>query len=600
VAQSVNTQDRFNNPSRKCPICSGWERGNPQCKGYLGERPGVVFCTSSDYAGILVRGDTGTFRHWTGPQGCKCGVSHLPSTNNSNHSNHYYYSKPKAEPMINHDGRPKTVEETYPYGDGCFVDRVLTGYTKEDGKPEKTFQQYQVIDGKKVYQGFKKLYRLDEVKASGKGFYFLVEGERKVNKLWEMDFPATCNVGGSGSWADNYADELPQGATAYIWPDNDDAGLKWTDKIISSLSTRKIKWHVLNGLTVGLPHKGDVMDWVKLPGNDASRLQAELDKFAPAKTRYSADELDLLPPVKWLLEPYIQDTSINLFSGESGAGKTFIAMHWSMSVASVYNVLYIAAEDPTQYPERVKAWVQHYRPEATKIWFETCPFHLLQEETVTELIKNNQDIKPRLVVIDTYHAATEGANEIDNGQIGLILGQLRRFVKEWECAVLIVHHFDKGGNWERGGSALKAGCQQALRLFVEGDGVKLTFDKTRNTAKPNDEYFRFAYVDVQINIDGMKITRSVRVPETSETPAIETKLNPPQMQILTWMGHEYRRKEQHANKEILLGTGLAERTLNDSLSKLKHQGYVEQTRYKGPYKITNKGLDTTGYGDISI
>jgi hypothetical protein len=209
VAQSVNSQDRFNSPSRRCPICSGWERGNPQCKGYLGEKSGVVFCTSSDYAGILVRGDTGAFRHWTGPQGCKCGVSHLPSNNHSN--NNYYYSKPKAEPMINHDGsRPKTVEETYPYGGGCFVDRVLTGYTKEDGKPEKTFQQYQVIDGKKVYQGFKKLYRIDEVKASGKGFYFLVEGERKVNKLWEMGFPATCNVGGSGSWADTTRTNCPR------------------------------------------------------------------------------------------------------------------------------------------------------------------------------------------------------------------------------------------------------------------------------------------------------------------------------------------------------------------------------------------------------
>jgi DNA primase len=202
--------------------------------------------------------------------------------------------------MINHDGRPKTVEETYPYGGGCFVDRVLTGYTKEDGKPEKTFQQYQVIDGKKVYQGFKKLYRLDEVKASGKGFYFLVEGERKVNKLWEMGFPATCNVGGSGSWADSYADELPQGATAYIWPDNDDAGLKWTDKIIASLSARKIKWHVTNALTVGLPNKGDVMDWVKLPGNDAARLQAELDKFAPAKMLWSSPSLRSSPnPNGW-------------------------------------------------------------------------------------------------------------------------------------------------------------------------------------------------------------------------------------------------------------------------------------------------------------
>jgi hypothetical protein len=541
-----------------------------------------------------VRGDTGAFRHWTGPQGCKCGVSHLPSNNN------IYYSKPKAEPMINHDGgRPKTVEETYPYGDGCFVDRILTGYIKDD-KPEKTFTQYQIIDGKKVFKGFKKLYRIKEALATDPSVPLLwAEGERQVDKLWEMGFPAICNVGGSGmGWKEEYGySEQLTGRTLFIWPDNDTAGAELAEDISKSLTKHKIKWHILNGLTVDLPPKGDVMDWVKLPGNDAARLQAELDKFAPLKTRFSADELDLLPPVRWLLEPYIQDVSINLFSGESGAGKTYIALHWGMSTATVHNVLYIAAEDPTQYPERVKAWRQHYRPEATKIWFETCPFHLLQEETVTELIKNNQDIKPRLVIIDTYHAATEGANEIDNGQIGLVLGQLRRFIKEWNCAVLIVHHFDKGGNWERGGSALKAGCQQALRLFTEGDGVKLTFDKTRNAAKPNDEFFRFAYEEIEVNIDGKIQYRSVRVPEASATPVTEERLNQPQLQILTWLGHEYRRKEPHANKEILLGTSLAERTLNDSLSKLKHKGYIEQSRHKGPYKITLKGLDASGYTD---
>jgi hypothetical protein len=49
---------------------------------------------------------------------------------------------------MNSDNKSK-VDETYDYGDGCFVDRILTGETR-DGKPDKTFQQYQVVDGKKV------------------------------------------------------------------------------------------------------------------------------------------------------------------------------------------------------------------------------------------------------------------------------------------------------------------------------------------------------------------------------------------------------------------------------------------------------------------
>jgi hypothetical protein len=93
----------------------------------------------------------------------------------------------------------------------------------------------------------------------------------------------------------------------------------------------------------------------------------------------------------------------------------------------------------------------------------------LNRRRLTPYFQAPVQLAPKLVVIDTYHAATEGSQENDNGQIGLILGQLATdCLTRSKCAVFIVHHFDKGGNWERGGSALKAGCVQALRLFRRG------------------------------------------------------------------------------------------------------------------------------------
>jgi archaellum biogenesis ATPase FlaH len=499
VAQSVNTQDRFNNPSRRCPICSGWERGNPQCKGYLGEKPGVVFCTSSDYAGILVRGDTGAFRHWTGPQGCKCGVSHLPSTNNSNHS---YYSKPKAEPMINHDGRPKTVEETYPYGGGCFVDRVLTGYTKEDVKPEKTFQQYQVIDGKKVYQGFKKLYRLDEVKASGKGFYFLAEGERKVNKLWEMGFPATCNVGGSGSWADTYADELPQGDTAYIWPDNDEAGLKWADKIISSLSARKIKWHVTNALTVGLPNKGDVMDWVKIPGNDAARLQAELDKYAPARMLWSLTELAKFPKPEWLVGGVIKKNSIAVLVGPPKCGKSFYSLMLALMIASTGGkVVYIGAEDPGGFYQRGMAWCERNRVDPKILeghlffWVKPVALHDDAERNAFITMVKEQ-FQPDLIVVDTLAMNSFGLNENESKDMNLYVRAVLELRDATNACIYTVHHTNRAGEY-RGSSVLPGASDTFMMAAQVGDPLhkggtlKITCSLQRS-AKPFEDKFYVA------------------------------------------------------------------------------------------------------------
>jgi archaellum biogenesis ATPase FlaH len=500
VAQSVNSRDRFNNPSRKCPICSGWERGNPQCKGYLGEKPGVVFCTSSDYAGILVRGDTGAFRHWTGPQGCKCGVSHLPAFHNNN-NNTNNNTKPKAEPMINHDGsRPKTVEETYPYGGGCFVDRVLTGYTKEDGKPEKTFQQYQVIDGKKVYQGFKKLYRLDEVKASGKGFYFLVEGERKVNKLWEMGFPATCNVGGSGSWADSYADELPQGATAYIWPDNDDAGLKWIDKIITSLSTRKIKWHVLNGLTVGLPNKGDVMDWVKIPGNDAARLQAELDKYAPAKMLWSLTELEKFPKPQWLVGGVIKKNSIAVLVGPPKCGKSFYSLMLALMIASTGGkVVYIGAEDPGGFYQRGMAWCERNRVDPKILeghlffWVKPVALHDdAERDAFISMVKEH--FAPDLIVVDTLAMNSFGLNENESKDMNLYVRAVLELRDATNACIYTVHHTNRAGEY-RGSSVLPGASDTFMMAAQVGDPLhkggtlKITCSLQRSAKPFEDKFF---------------------------------------------------------------------------------------------------------------
>jgi hypothetical protein len=49
----VQPDNRYNRPNNTCPICGRWERSNPQCKGYLGDKEGVVFCTNSQYAGAL-------------------------------------------------------------------------------------------------------------------------------------------------------------------------------------------------------------------------------------------------------------------------------------------------------------------------------------------------------------------------------------------------------------------------------------------------------------------------------------------------------------------------------------------------------------------
>ena len=52
---------------------------------------------------------------------------------------------------------------------------------------------------------------------------FVVEGEKAVDALREINIPATCNPHGAGKWRDEYSEHF-KGATVYILPDNDETG----------------------------------------------------------------------------------------------------------------------------------------------------------------------------------------------------------------------------------------------------------------------------------------------------------------------------------------------------------------------------------------
>jgi len=80
--------------------------------------------------------------------------------------------------------------------------------------------------------------------------YWIVEGEKDVDRLWAMDLYATCNVGGAGKWRRDYADYF-KGRVVVIVIDRDDAGRTHGKQVASSL--QGIAKRVL---------------WLELPGND--------------------------------------------------------------------------------------------------------------------------------------------------------------------------------------------------------------------------------------------------------------------------------------------------------------------------------------------
>jgi plasmid stabilization system protein ParE/5S rRNA maturation endonuclease (ribonuclease M5) len=123
------------------------------------------------------------------------------------------------------------------------------------------------------------LYRLPQLIAADPAQpVFIVEGERKVDRLAALGFIATCNVGGAGKWKQEYGHYFT-GRDVIILPDNDTPGAEHAAKITLSLSgiSRSVKTVNLPGMKT----KGDVVDWLNAGGTAAGLRELCKSSAAP-------------------------------------------------------------------------------------------------------------------------------------------------------------------------------------------------------------------------------------------------------------------------------------------------------------------------------
>jgi len=86
---------------------------------------------------------------------------------------------------------------------------------------------------------------------------------------------------------------------------------------------------------------------------------------------------------------------------------------------------------------------------------------------------NEAAVCPDLIVVDTYARAILGADENSNRDASLILDTLQVFQTCLGCAVLVVHHANKGMGELRGASAILGGADIVLKCSREGNYRRL-------------------------------------------------------------------------------------------------------------------------------
>ncbi|MBS7588269.1 AAA family ATPase [Ancylobacter defluvii] len=321
---------------------------------------------------------------------------------------------------------------------------------------------------------------------------FIVEGEKAADRLWEVGIPATTNPMGAGKWPEEFA-PIFRNADLIILPDNDEPGRKHRDLVGSRLKDVAGRCRVLN--LPGLPEKGDSWDWQEA-GGTADALYRLVDMQArpwapgldPFRSRFGATTwADVFKPRKayqWLIKGILPWREAILIYGAPQTGKSFETQNMALHIARGLpfhgrkvrkaGVVYCAFEGGKGFLNRQHAYaMEHGLGEADDINMVVLTRRADLFSSDVDCDALIEEIKHfattfadglGLVVLDTWSAATPGANENESGDVSKIRARVWKIMEHCQCTVLVVHHKPKNGGSPRGHGSLTGDFETTIDI----------------------------------------------------------------------------------------------------------------------------------------
>lgn len=210
------------------------------------------------------------------------------------------------------------------------------------------------------------------------------------------------------------------------------------------------------------------------------------------------------PSQKGLVEGVIGEGELTMLFGESGVGKSFVALDLALSIASAQpwlgrnvtqgSVVYLPSEGFDGFHARIQAWCAHRGVSSAEL-----PFHMGAYEFA---LNNPHDFKefqdelcgihpqPKLIVVDTLTGMTSGLDQNSAKDMAAFADTCKMMkLITTGAAVLVVHHSghkEKG----RGKGALDfhAACDKVIAVRRSGRDGTLAIRCTKNRhGKPFDD-----------------------------------------------------------------------------------------------------------------
>jgi hypothetical protein len=242
------------------------------------------------------------------------------------------------------------------------------------------------------------------------------------------------------------------------------------------------------------------------------------------------------PQTQWLVEGLWAEQAVGILGGEPKSCKSFLALDIALSVASgtaclrqfpvprAGKVLLFPAEDSLAIVrQRLEGLAGIAQVPFDSLPVEVITAPSLRLDTPTDrqrLTKTVEALRPTLLILDPL-IRLHRVDENDATQIATLLSFLRELQRQFQLAVLLVHHARKDSHSSRPGQALRGSSELHgwgdSNLYLRRKGTQLTLS-TEHRAAPSQDHIPLPLTQSGSALALRVLEGPVSEPNTEPTP----------------------------------------------------------------------------------
>jgi hypothetical protein len=253
------------------------------------------------------------------------------------------------------------------------------------------------------------------------------------------------------------------------------------------------------------------------------------------------------PAPEWIIQGVLPDTELALIVGQSGAGKSFLALDLAASIARGESwrgrrvrqghVAYIAAEGAGGFRNRGVAYAQHHGVPWESLRISVLPDNpnLLQQNDVRQLILALRELgKIDVVMVDTLAQTMAGGDENSGEDMGKALGHCRAIHKHTGALVIPIHHLGKDeARGPRGWSGLTGAADAVIAVMRDNEKRSAVIAKMKDGVDGLEFPFKLQVLELGQDSAGETITSCV-VEHLDESPRHSRREPKGNVERLVW------------------------------------------------------------------